>query len=180
MKRHFSFFLTIIFVFCASSVVVASAEDDGCKLQGSFISYDTHGVPTWISSAYGQSTSSGANELEYPGEFPKLPTPDGAIFPSAVGMTHLTGAWQRTGGNTFKYTFIGYGYDENGVPLWIGRMSGPIKLSKDCNTGEFGATLYVYPCSKVGNDWTCPNPYGDDNVTVIPVETSYGYRVTVD
>ena len=178
MKRRFPFFALALFVFWAASVVAASAENDGCKLQGSWISYDANGVPTWMSSVNGQSNSTGANELEYPAEFPTLPTPEGPLFPNAVGMTQLRGAWERTGGNTFKYTFLGYGYGENGVPLWIGRMSGPITLSDDCNSGEFGAKLYVYPCGDVGGVWKCPDPYGETPYIEVPPST--GYRVTVE
>ncbi len=177
MKRHFSFTVLAFFVFWAASVVAARAENGVCTIQGSFISYDDNGVPTWMSSAYGQSTSSGANELEYPAEFPTLQTPEGPIFPNAVGMTLFRGAWERTGGHTFKYTFIGYAYDANRVPVWIGRMSGPLTLSKDCNTMEVGATLYVFECDSNGK---CPNPYGETTKYQFDIPTSYGYRVTVE
>jgi hypothetical protein len=174
MKKHFFLYLLAIFVFWVASVVTAAAQN-GCTLQGNWISYDATGVPTWMASVHGQSNSAGTNELEYPAEFPTLPTPEGPLYPNAVGMTELRGAWERTGGTTFAYTFLGYGYGENGVPLYICRLSGDITVGENCNIGEFGATLYVFPCDSGG---VCPDPYGETPY-VFDIPTSYGYRIMV-
>jgi hypothetical protein len=174
MKKHFLFYILVVFVFWAASVVTAAAQN-GCTLQGDWISYDANGVPQWMASVAGQSNSSGTTELEAPAVFPTLPTPDGPLFPDAVGMTQLRGAWERTGGDTFDYTYIGYAYDENGIPIYICRLTGAITGSGDCNSGEVTATLYVYQCDSSG---VCPNPYGETQF-VVPQTPSNAYRITV-
>jgi hypothetical protein len=110
MKRLFSHLLSIGIVFLVVFTVTVAEANSGCRLQGSWISFDANGVPTWMACSQGQSAMSGTNELEYPAEFPTLPTPDGPMFPNATGMTQMRGAWERAGGNTFDYTFVGYGF----------------------------------------------------------------------
>jgi hypothetical protein len=167
MRRHLLFLALTFIAFLLVSVVMVSAADKGCNLQGSWISYE-NGVPTWMAGVHGQSASSGTNILEYPAAFPWL------VFPDAVGMTPFRGAWERTGGNTFDYTFLAYAYDAYGGPMGMVRISGDITLATDCNTGIFTAIGYVYPCAI-----DCSDPYGETSI-VMPIDPSTGYRVMVE
>jgi len=179
MKRYFSFYIIAIFIFGAASVVAVGAASKGCNPQGSWVSFDPLG-PSWTAVVQGQSASSGTNELEYPFLLPKFPVVfpgqpgyPGYLFPDAVGMTPLRGAWERTGGNTFDYTMVGHGYGENGIPMWAGKVIGDITLHEDCNSGDFAAIVEVFVCP------AC-NPFTDEPFTVITWPTTTGYRVVVE
>ena len=166
MKKHCLLVLFACIAFLTASVTVVSAADKGCNLLGTWISYE-NGVPTWVASVHGLSASSGTNILEYPAAFPW------AVFPEAMGMTPFRGAWVRTGGNTFDYTFLATAYGDYGVPIGMVRIDGDITLGPDCNTGIFAAIGYVYPCAI-----DCSDPYGDTSI-VMPIDPSTGYRVMV-
>jgi hypothetical protein len=178
MKNNFSFYILALFVFLAASVVAVSAAGNSCNLQGVWINFDENGIPGWVSTSEGQSASFGTNSLEYPFEFPKLPTsiepPFDPIFDQAVGMTQMRGIWKRAGGTTFNYTMIGYGYDLNGFPIYINKMSGTLTLSEDCNSTDVSATLNIFICQYNPG---CPNPMTDTPDIVLPVPNSVAYRL---
>ena len=177
MKKHYLFYILAFLVFWMASVVAVSAASKGCNLQGSWLGFDPLG-PSWTAVVHGQSPSSGTNEFDYPFVLPKFPQffppadPE-YLFPYAVGMTPLRGAWERTGSNTFDYTMIGYGYDEDRIPMWAGKMSGTITLNEDCKSGDFGAVIEIFVCP------AC-NPFTDDPYTAIEWPTTTGYRVVVE
>jgi hypothetical protein len=79
--------------------------------------------------------------------------------------------WERTGGDTFAYSFIGIAVTELNAPVWIGRVSGTIKLSPDCNTELITAGLEIF----------LPNqsPFVDAPFMVVPMDPHYGQRVTM-
>ena len=180
MKNLISYFLSIGIAFLMASGVAAAGKRDGCNPQGSWISYDD-GMPTWIAGLHGQSASSGTNELEYPAFGVNFGTP-----PTAG--TKMRGVWERTGGNTFVYTMLGYSFDSaDGTPTWMNRMSGTLTLGEDCNSMAVTATVNVFFCDEYG---VCPDPYGECLVPVneyaggdclfIVIEPSTGYRVVLE
>ena len=188
MKRHFLFLVLPLIAFWAASVAVAAAAEKGCSLQGSWINIDEQGMPGWVFTASGQSESFGSNTLEYPFEFPALPTsldptddpPFSPIFPNAVGMTQMRGIWKRTGGNTFDYTMIGYGYDEYGLPIYVNKMSGTLILGEDCNEADVSVTLKIFTCDYT-QEPICTNPLtGTPDIVFSDVPNSIGYRLMLE
>jgi len=187
MKKLISYFMAIGLVLLMASGVAMAGNDNGCKVQGSWISYED-GVPTWMAGLHGQSASSGTNELEYPAFGVNLGIPPFA-------GTHMRGAWERTGGNTFDYTMMGYGYDpENGAPIYVARMNGTLALSEDCNNMAVTATVNLYFCGlDTEGTLVCPDPYVACPVVepgpppvyppycmIMPILPSTGYRVMVE
>ena len=127
----------------------------------------------WVVSVTGQNSSHGTNNLEYPTFDPKLGFLDPAIvefygFDEAVRVSTLRGVWQRTGGRTFTYSFMGMAVNENNVPVWIGRVSGDIELSEDCTTEHITAWMDVYLPSV--------SPFTGAAALSFPLPPHYGMR----
>jgi len=140
MKKKLLTGLALGMLMAASTLAAARQDDGGCNPQGSWMSIYEEGIPSWVGSVNGQSSSSGTDELEAPSFifYPGLP--------AAVGMTHMRGPWNRTGGNTFDYTMIGYAYGAGGIPSYVTRMNGTKTLSEDCNFMEVTVAINLFPC----------------------------------
>lgn len=143
----------------------------GCSFQGTWfgvVSPEDTELTGWMVTVAGQSSKRGTNNLEYPTFDPTL----GGAFSTAVSVSTLRGAWERTSGNTFIYTMTGIAVDAGGMPVWIGKLSGHITLSGDCNSETITATLEVFLPSV--------SPFAGDPYFVMPLPTHYGYRAYVD
>lgn len=149
MKKNLLTGLALGMLIAASTMAVARQNDGGCNPQGSWMSIYDADIPPWVGSINGQSSSSGTDELEAPSFifYPGLPP--------AVGMTHMRGPWNRTGGNTFDYTMIGYAYGAGGIPIYVTRMNGTKTLSEECNTMEVTVAINFFLCL----DGICPDSF---------------------
>jgi hypothetical protein len=122
----------------------APVAEKGCQFPGTWFGIASPENPVltgWVVSVTGQSNSHGTNNLEYPIFDPTLGIP---ALKDAVRISTLRGAWERTGGNTFIYSFMGFGVDKDNKAVWIGRVSGNITLSPDCSTEYITATMEVF------------------------------------
>ena len=137
MKRILSYGFLLGVVFMAASAVAADMPKNGCTLQGSWMGT---GSIKLLTTYNGLSASSGTIIEELPGFDMTL----GGLFPTAVQGTTLRGTWQRTGGNTFVYTQVGYGLDAAGNIVWIGKNSGNKTLSDDCDVMTIESNLEVF------------------------------------
>ncbi|NND57228.1 MAG: hypothetical protein HKN57_08240 [Xanthomonadales bacterium] len=164
---RFFIFVAVILLLIAP-VPVAADNGHGCKLNGSWIGYSDSGA-WWMASPTGQNASHGINVLDVPGfDF----TLEGA-FP-AVNSSQLRGVWERTGGNTFAYTVIGFAVDSNGDALYISKLSGTETILEGCDVMFLeNTTLQIY----------APNadPFSDDPI-LDPMDfpNHYGFRMHVD
>ena len=147
-------------VLLAAPAMGATGQNNGCSLQGSWMGT---GNIQLLTTYNGQSVSSGTIIGELPGFDPTL----GGTFPNAVTLTSLRGVWERTGGNTFVYSQVGYALDATGKIVWIGKNSGNKLLTEDCNLMKIESTLAV--SSPDGTPLFCA-----------PVETIYLHRITID
>lgn len=149
----------------------AGGDGKGCSQQGTWfgvVSPEDTTLTGWIAVVTGKSENSGTNNLDYPTFDPTL----GGNFPSAVRISTTRGAWERTGGNTFNYTFMGIAVDEFGIPVWIAKVSGQSTLSADCNSETITAVLEAFLPST--------SPFDGDPLFLAPLPTHYGYRIHVD
>jgi hypothetical protein len=121
--------------------------DISCQLPGTWFGIADPAAPLltgWVVSVTGQSSSHGTNNLEYPTFDPTLAFLGTGEFDAAKRVSTLRGVWDRTGGKTFTYSFMGMAVDEHNQPVWIGRVSGDIELSADCKTEHITAWMDVY------------------------------------
>lgn len=132
----------------------APVADTSCQFLGTWFGIESPDNPVltgWMVSVTGQNSSHGTNNLEYPTFDPTLAFLQGVLgeeYPSqfleAKRLSTLRGVWQRTGGKTFTYSFMGMAVDEANVPVWFGRLTGNIALSDDCKTEYITAWMDVY------------------------------------
>lgn len=152
-------------------VTLAGDAGKGCSLQGSWFGVNSPEDTTltgWMVTATGKSNNQGTNNLEFPNYEPTL----GGFFPNAVRISTMRGAWERTGGNTFDYTFTGYALDQLNSPVYIAKVSGHITLSADCQSEYITATLEVFlPFMSF---------FDDDPIHTEVLDDHWGYRAYVD
>jgi hypothetical protein len=160
--------LLTFLMMCMAAPGLAAAGDarKDCSLLGTWFGTDptTHVLTGWMVSVTGQSNNEGTNNLEYPVFDPTL----GGGFSNAVRLSTLRGVWERTGGRTFAYSFMGMAVDTTNMPVWIGKVTGTIGLSEDCRTEAITASLAVY----------LPNvsPFDGAPYFTMPLPDHYGYR----
>jgi hypothetical protein len=138
----------------------------GCRFQGSWIGYDAAGA-SWLSTAAGQSASSGTYALETPG----FDVTFGQSFPAAYAST-FRGSWERLDGNTFGATLLAIAVDASGAPVYIAKLSGIDTLSKDCNSMSIVATVELF--------WGNEDPFEDVPFLVMELPPHGATRLSVD
>ena len=114
----------------------------------------------------GKSNNEGTNLFEYPNFDATL----GGNFP-AERIGSMRGNWKRTGGNTFDYTFMGFGYNADGTAVYIAKVSGQVELILDCQYQKTTSVMEVF--------MPYMNPFHDTPVAVIWLGEFYGYRAKV-
>jgi hypothetical protein len=65
-------------------------------------------------------------------------------FPAAVRATQSVGAWRMETGRTYSYTWVAYGLDINGTPVYAIRTSG-MGTIVGCNGNDFDWVMEVFP-----------------------------------
>ena len=76
-------------------------------------------------------------------------------FPTAVQVSQAIGAWHKVTAFEYRYTWIFYGFDESGAPLYSVRGSGTGTFP-GCDAIVFDYVLEVFPAPL--------NPLEDDPV----------------
>jgi hypothetical protein len=163
------FLITAVILLFMVPVPAAAGKDEGCKLNGSWIGYTDSGA-WWMASPTGQNAANGINVLDVPGfDF----TLEGA-FPDVVNSSKLRGVWERTGGNTFAYTVIGFTVDGNGDAQYISKLTGTETILEGCDVMFLEhTTLQIYAPDA--------DPFSDDPILdPMYFEDHYGFRMHVD
>jgi len=65
-------------------------------------------------------------------------------FPAAVRTTQSVGVWRMETGNTYSYTWVAYGLDMNGTPVYAIKTSG-MGTIRDCHSTDFDWVMEVFP-----------------------------------
>jgi len=124
-------------VFAGSGSVMAASKN--CSHLGTWHGVVDSGATYMVTITKGQSTTVGQMVAEW---ILWDPTLLGA-FPDAVRTTNAIGVWEKVNGNKFKWTWIAYGLDGFGQPLYTIRASGVSSL-KDCDTMPFTYVTQVF------------------------------------
>jgi hypothetical protein len=161
----------------ASGAPGVGSEARFCKFPGTWFGVTSPTDLTltgWVVTVVGESPFAGTNNLEYPTFDPKVPVLDpetGAflyyVYPEADRISTLRGIWERTGPNTFAYSFMGFGL-EGITPLYIAKVNGTIELSRDCRTEKINAFMSIYP--------PAVSPIKGEPLFTVPLPEHYGYR----
>ncbi len=87
----------------------------------------------WMATFNGESSHSGTMVTMVP-LWPEE-------LPPGVKVTDLRGNWERTGGNTFKFTQVGWGVNGSGDAVLVFRNSGTTTLSENCSVSRVESTM---------------------------------------
>lgn len=150
---------------------IAGDARNGCSLLGSWFGVDNLEDKTltgWMVTVTGKSEKRGTNNFAYPNFDPTF----FGYFPTAVRLSSSVGAWQRTGGNTFEYSFIGLALDAANQLVGISKSSGEISLSDNCNAETLTAIVHLYDPAN--------SPFTDEWFQELDFGLLYGYRVQLD
>lgn len=111
-----------------------------CSLQGAWLSEVDIGARFFVSYASGASATSGPLAVEWIAGDPSL----FGAFPAAVSLTQGVGTWQRVTGHSYRYTWISYGLDADGQPLYAWKGSGT-GVIQGCNMIVFDYVAEIFP-----------------------------------
>ena len=150
---------------------IAGDARGGCSILGSWFGVETLEskiLTGWMVTVTGKSENRGVNDFEFPNFDPTF----FGYCPTAVRLGTSKGTWERTGGNTFRYSFIGVALDATNQLACISKAVGEISLSDDCNSETLTATVFLYD--------PAVSPFTDDWYQVVPFPELYGRKAQLD
>jgi len=118
-------------VFASSGSVMAASKN--CSVLGTWHGVVNSGATYMVTITRGQSATVGQFVAEWVLWDPTLE----GYFTDAVRTTNPMGVWEKVNGNTSKWTWIAYGLDGIGQPLYTIRASG---ISSMVNCDELHLT----------------------------------------
>lgn len=165
--------------FASPGIALADDDDErGCSNLGTWFGVFAPG-DTRLSGYYvtvtGNSELMGTNDFEFPNFDPSFPDieelQDVEPFASAKYIGSSRGNWKRVGKSRFAYTFMGFAFDEFGIPVYISKVSGETEVLYDCQYQRVSAIMEVYL------PWV--SPFDGDPIATIPLGTFFGYRASI-
>jgi len=158
--------------FTVPGVALADGGGKGCSNMGTWFGvldplYGDMTLTGWTTTVTGQSANKGVNVIEWPDFDPSL----GLTFPpfsDAHHINNMRGVWERTGGNTFVYSFTGFAYDESNVRVYLAKISGTVTLFDDCQLEEITAYMEAFAPGD--------NPFLAEPFFELPLPTHWGQR----
>ena len=164
--------------FTIPGMALAGDNEKGCSNLGTWFGVfgpgDTR-VSGYSVTVTGNSELMGTNQFEFPNfdpSFPDIEELQGVEpFASAAYVGTMRGNWKRIGKNRFAYTFMGFAFDEFGVPVYIGKVSGETEVFNDCQYQKVSATMEVF--------FPWMSPFETEAPFTIPMGYFFGYRAGV-
>lgn len=136
--------LCALVAFTYAGATVAQETFEGgpgaCSLQASWLSEVDIGARFFTTYMRGATATGGPMSVEWIVGDPTL----FGNFPTAVGLTQALGSWRSTGRRSYEYTWIGYGLDSAGIPLYAWKGSGAGTL-QGCDAIVFDYVIEVFP-----------------------------------
>lgn len=143
--------LSVVFaamVFAANGS--AARGSNNCSLVGTWLGVGDSGT-SWIATVTpGPNATVGQLAMEWVGMDPTL----GGSFPNVIRATNALGVWEKVNKRKYEYTWIAYGFDANGLQVYVTRASGTA-LMTDC---DHVALTYVLELFNPGQDISTQQP----------------------
>lgn len=165
--------------FAIPGMALAEDNERGCSNLGTWFGVFAPGdtrLSGYSVTVTGKSELKGTNHFEFPNfdpSFQDIPEfQDLEPFVSAKYIGSMRGNWKRIDKRRFAYTFMGFAFDEFGIPVYIGKVSGETEVFADCRYQRVTAVMDVYL------PWV--SPFDGDWIAQIPLGEFIGYRADVD
>lgn len=164
--KHLAFLLTT-----ALALPLNAFGDGGCHYIGSWFGYSADEDVSWISQAVGPNSAGGTLVLDLPG----FDMTFGGLF-DVVDASKLRGAWERTGGNTFRYGVISFATNLDGDAVYAARLTGDLEVIGECDVLHVANTWLTIYILDAEND---PVPVWDrePDIGPLPFAPHNGYRI---
>lgn len=111
-----------------------------CALPGSWVGGVDIGVQFFAQYSRGVSSNGGPLTIEWITVDPTL----FGNFPMAVSATQGVGAWRTESRDTYSYTWVAYGLDINGTPVYAIKTSG-MGAIVGCHSTDFDWVMEIFP-----------------------------------
>ncbi len=111
-----------------------------CSVYGAWQAEVDIGARFFVTYSRGVDVNEGPMAVEWIAGDPTL----FGSFPSAVRLTQGAGAWERINASTYRYTWISYGIDAAGVPVFAWKGSG-IGTLQGCDMIVFDYVAEIFP-----------------------------------
>lgn len=133
----------ILAVIFAAAVFAGSGERPGsfstCGRVGTWFGLGDSGF-SWIATdTPGPNATVGQLALEWTVIDPTL----GGWFQNAVRTTNAVGVWAKVNRRLYELTWVAYGLDANGLPVYVARASGTAELA-DCDNVDIIYVLEIF------------------------------------
>lgn len=136
--------LCVLVAFTYAGAAAAQPTVEGapgvCPLQASWLSEVDIGARFFTTYMRGATATEGPLSIEWIVGDPTL----FGNFPTAVGLTQAAGTWRSNGQRTYEYTWIGYGLDSAGIPLYAWKGSGTGTF-QGCDAIIFDYVVEIFP-----------------------------------
>jgi hypothetical protein len=153
VKRSFIRISLAVVVALVVGSGVGLAQSNNCGRVGTWFGQGDSGT-TWIAIVTaGMSATVGQINMEWVLLEPTL----GGFFPTAVRVTGGKGVWEKVNQNQYKYTWVAYGLDATGQPVYVARTSG-FETIAGCDQTNITYTLELF--SPEQNIWSDPPFFG--------------------
>lgn len=164
----------LVFLLTAALALPPNAFGDaGCPYIGSWFGYSADEDISWVSQAVGPNHSGGTLLLELPGFDITF---DGAF--DVIDASDLKGAWERTGGNTFRYGTMTFATNADGEAVYAARLTGDLEVIGDCDVLHVTNTwMSIYILGLGPEDDPVPIWDRDPDIGPVPFAPHYGYRI---
>jgi len=116
------------------------APRGNCPLEGTWLASVDIGALFFAQYGAGATATGGALTIEWIGFDATL----FGNFPTAVRVTQAMGSWEQQTARTYLYTWVAYGFDAAGTPLYAIRGSGMGSFT-ECDTIVFDWVMEVFP-----------------------------------
>jgi len=162
---------TFILLIAALAFPLNALADKDCQYIGSWLGYDADENVAWISQAVGPNMAGGTLVLELPG----FDFTFGGLF-DVINASDLKGAWERTGGNTFRYATISFATNSDGDAVYAARLAGDLEVVGECDVLHVTNTwLTIYALDPVNDP--VPVWERDPDIGPLPFAPHNGYRI---
>jgi hypothetical protein len=111
-----------------------------CPLEGTWLCSVDIGALFFTQYGAGATGTDGTLTVEWIGFDPTL----FGNFPTAVRVTQAMGSWEQQTARAYRYTWVAYGFDAAGTPLYAIRGSGTGSFD-ECDTIVFDWVMEVFP-----------------------------------
>jgi len=129
----------------------ATTASNECGRIGTWHGMGDQGFAWMAVDSPGQDATNGQISIEWVMIDPTL----GGFFPDAARVTNGLGVWKKVNKHVYQYTWIAYGLDQAGIPIYTGRASGTATLT-DCDHVD---VTYVLELWLAGDDISSDPPF---------------------